>query len=66
MRQPEKVKGRRFALSPPPTSVSREAPTLDEPRLLRMQLQIELSHPVPPFSPEPLGVVPVFEAHEEI
>src|SRR5215475_4311163 len=66
MRKPEKVEGRRFALSPPPTSVRREAPKLDEPRLLRMQLQIELPHTFPQFSPEPFGVVPVFEAHDEI
>jgi hypothetical protein len=65
-RTPEKVEGRRFPLSPPPTSVGREAPTLDEPRLLRRQRQIELPHTFPQCSPEPFGVVPVVEAHNAI
>jgi hypothetical protein len=64
MRKTEKVEGRRFPLSPPPAPVSRKAPKLDQPRLLRMQLQIELAHTFPPFFPEPFGVVPVFEAYD--
>jgi hypothetical protein len=62
MRKAEKVEGLRFALSPPRAPFDRKAPALDEPRLLRVQYQIELPKAFLKFSPEPFGVVPVCEA----
>ena len=66
MRQAEKVASLRCALSPPLAPFDCEASTLDQPRFLRMQLQIALSHTFPQCSPEPFGVVPVCEAHDAI
>ena len=66
MCQTEQVAGRRLTLSPPPASVRRNAPELDQPRLLRMPLQIERAHTCPQCAPEPFGVVPVCEADHEV
>src|SRR5688572_6658337 len=65
MRKAEKVESLRFALSTPLAPFDCAASKLDQPRFLRMQLQIELSQTFPQFSPEPFGVVPVCEAHDE-
>jgi hypothetical protein len=65
MRQAKKVKGLRFALSPPLAPFSSIAPTRNQPRLLRLELQIDLSQTVPQCFPEPCGVVPVCAAYEE-
>src|ERR671918_307403 len=46
--------------------VGRKAPKLDQPRLLRVQLQIELLEPCPQFGPEPFSVAPVLEARDEV
>src|SRR6218665_2921451 len=44
--EPQEVEGLRFALSSTASVVPGEAPELDQPRLLRMQLQPELLQPL--------------------
>ena len=43
-----------------------EPPELDQPRLVRMQLQAELREPVAQIGEEPLGVVSVLEARHVV
>ena len=43
-----------------------EPPELDQPRLLGVQLQAELREPCAKIGQEPLGVIPVLEAHHEV
>ncbi len=47
VRKAEKIEGLRFPLTTPLSSVGRKAPTLDQPRLLRVQFQIELLEAFP-------------------
>jgi len=61
-RKPAHVDGRRCALSPPLTPCSRPAPTLEPPRRLRLQRQIDLAQTCPPCAPAPFGGVPVCAA----
>ena len=65
-REAENIDGRRCPLTTPLPSVGRKAPNPDQPRLLRMQLQIERAHTCPQFAPELFGVVPVFETDNEV
>ena len=43
-----------------------EAPELEQPRLLGVQLQGELREPVAQLRPEPLGVFPMLESHHGV
>ena len=47
MREPQEVEGLRLALSPAASVVPGEAPELDQPRLVGVQLQPELDQPSP-------------------
>jgi hypothetical protein len=60
----ETKKRERFRL-PEPTALpvtDSEPPELDQPRLLRMQLQPELREPLAKISQEPLGVLTILKA----
>jgi hypothetical protein len=43
-----------------------EPPEPDQARLLGVELQVELREPLAKVRPEPLGVVPMLEAHHEV
>ena len=57
VREPKEVEGLRFALPPAASVIAREAPELDQPRLVGMQLQPELAQPVLHRALEALGVI---------
>ena len=48
------------------SSLGREAPELDQPRFLVVQPQPELREPLAKLGEEPLGVVPMLEAHHSV
>ena len=56
MREAQEVEGVRFALSPAASVFPGEAPELDQPRLLGMQLQPELAQPLGRRTLKALGV----------
>src|SRR6218665_4178402 len=64
--EPQEVEGLRFALSSTASVVPGEAPDLDQPRLLRMQLQPELLQPLGHFALETLGVAPELEPGDPV
>lgn len=61
MREAQEVEGLRFALSPAASVLPGEAPELDQPRLLGVQLQPELAQPFGHRALEALGVVTELE-----
>jgi hypothetical protein len=49
-----------------PTRLGGEAPELDQPGLVLVQLQPERCEPVAQIGPEPFGVVSILEAHHQL
>ena len=66
VREPEERECFRFPLASLPPIRRRKASELDQPRLLRMNLQPELRQPLLKISQEPLSICPVLEAGDEI
>ena len=66
MRETEKVERFRLALAPGCPVADGEPPELDQPGLLRVQLQPELREPLPQVGQEPLCVPAMLEPHDEI
>src|SRR5579859_4770634 len=64
--EPEEREGFRFALSALPSIRRREAPELDQSRLLRMDLQSKLRQPFLELPQEPLCICLVLKAGDEI
>ena len=66
VREAQKIERLRLG-DPAALSVSGGEPSeLDQPRLLRMQLQSELREPVAEIGEEPLGVLTMLEAHHVV
>ena len=61
VREPEEVEGLRFALSHAASVIAGKAPELDQPRLLRVQLQPELAQPLGHLTPKALSIAAELE-----
>src|SRR4029453_671764 len=66
MREAQEVERLRLALTPGCPVPGGMPPELDQPGLLRVQLQPELREPAAQPGPEPLSVLPVLEPDDEI
>ena len=66
MREAEKPESLRLAESSRLAIPSGEPPELDKPRLLGVQLQVELREPAAKIRPEPLSVIPILETHHGV
>ena len=66
MREAEKPERFRLAESARLAITSGEPPELDKPRLLGVQLQVELREPAAKIRPEPLSVIPILETHHGV
>jgi len=66
VREAEEVERFRLAQAPGRPVAGGEPPELDQPGLVRVQLQPELREPLPKPGQEPLGVVTVLEPDDEI
>jgi len=66
MREAEEVEGLRLAQTGALSVLRRMASELDQPRLLRVQLQLELLHSFFQFQPEPFGLVFVLEPNHDV
>ena len=66
MREPQKVEGFRLTFPTASPVCYRPASELDQPRLVRMQLQPELRQPFPEFLQKPLGLASMLESQHEI
>ena len=66
MREAQEVEGLRLALSPAASVVAGEAPELDQPRLVRVQLQPELAQPLGHRALKALGIPPELESGHPI
>ena len=64
--KPRKLERLRLPVAARRSILGGEPPELDQPRLLRMQLQPEPREPVAQVSQEPLGVVSMLEAHHVV
>src|SRR5205807_6990252 len=66
VREAQEVERLRLALSSPLAIPSGIPPELDQARLLGLQLQSELPHPLAQLFLEPLRVLAMLEAHDEV
>jgi hypothetical protein len=66
MREPEERECFRLSLPSLPTIRRRKAPELDQPCLLRMNLQPKLRQPLLKISQKPFGVRPLLKSGDEI
>jgi hypothetical protein len=66
VRQPEKVEGFRFSLTPPLAPFVCPPPKLNEARLVRVQFQVEPVEALPQVAQKLLGIVFVLEADEKV
>jgi hypothetical protein len=62
----EEIEGLRLAQTNALTVLCRMASELDQPRLLRVQLQLELLHTFFQFRPEPFGIVFELEPNQGV
>ena len=66
VREAPKTERLRLAKATRRPPLGSESAELDQPRLLNVQLQVELREPVAKLRPEPLTVLPMLESHHGI
>jgi hypothetical protein len=66
MREAQEVERLGLAQSTSPSVLGRERSKFQQPRLLGVQLQVELGEPFAYFPPEPLGIRPTLKAHHDV
>ena len=66
MREPQELERLRLPVAASGSILGGVPPELDQPRLLRMQLQTELREPVAQIGEEPLGVLTMLKARHVV